>query len=335
MSPVHLPAPTHHLPTPTHLSPARRGRTGFTLVELLVVIAIIGTLIGLLLPAVQAAREAARRIQCRNHLKQVGLALHNINDAKRYLPPITAPTSRDPLLTRGPFYGVVGFTVFTWLLPYVEQAPLYDLAMTQRTVYTPVPGAPGAGVIYSVSIPLYLCPTETSSPGGLGATTSGGANQWAVGNYATNYNVFGNPGAATPDLRMQGAARISQSFPDGTSNTVMVAERYGTCGSSGVADDPSTNGCLWSDSNSRWRPVFCVNETMQSPSTHGYTACAMFQTAPNWRSGCDSSRAQTPHSGIMNVTLGDASVRGVDDSIAPATWANVCHPADGLTVGDW
>jgi hypothetical protein len=61
----------------------------------------------------------------------------------------------------------------------------------------------------------------------------------------------------------------------------------------------------------------------------------MFQTAPNWRSGCDSSRAQTPHSGIMNVTLGDASVRGVDDSIAPATWANVCHPADGLTVGDW
>jgi prepilin-type N-terminal cleavage/methylation domain-containing protein len=308
---------------------------GFTLVELLVVIAIIAVLIGLLLPAVQSAREAARRLQCKNNLKQLGLALHTINDAKGYLPPLTAPSSRDPLLHRGPYFGVTGFTVFTWLLPFVEQGPLYDLAMTQRTVYTPVPGAPGHGVIYSVSIPLYLCPSEASSPTGLGSTTSGGANQWAVGNYATNYNVFGNPQASTAEQRMQGSSRISQSFPDGTSNTVMVAERYGTCGSSGNANDGSTNGCLWSDSNDRWRPVFCVNEQNQVPATPGYTACATFQVSPNWIKNCDSSRAQTPHPGSMNVGLGDASVRTVEGGVSALVWDRVCNPADGQVTGSW
>lgn len=313
-----------------------RVRQGFTLVELLVVIAIIGVLVGLLLPAVQSAREAARRLHCKNNVKQLGLALHSINDSQGSLPPLTAPSSRDPLLNRGPFFGVTGFTVFTWLLPYVEQTALFDLAMTQRTVYTPVPGAAGAGVVYSVPVSLYLCPSEASSPGGMGATTSGGANEWAVGNYANNYNVFGNPMASTPEMRMQGTARISQSFPDGTSKTVVVAERYGTCGSSGSANDDSTNGCLWSDSNSRWRPVFCVNETSQSPSTTGYTDCAMFQVNPNWISNCDSSRAQTPHPGVMNIGLADGSVRGVDGGISETTWAHLCHPADGQVIsGDY
>ncbi len=324
----------HPLRDRASIGPAQRQRA-FTLVELLVVIAIIGVLVGLLLPAVQSAREAARRIQCKNNVKQLGLALHTINDARGYLPPLTAPTSRDPLLHRGPYFGVTGFTVFTWLLPYVEESALYDLAMTQRTVYTPVPDAGGAGVIYSVPISLYLCPSDGSSPGGMGATTSGGANQWAVGNYANNYNVFGNPTAPTPDQRMQGSSQISQSFPDGTSKTVVLAERYGTCGSSGVPDDSSTNGCLWSDSNNRWRPVFCVNETSQTPSTTGYTACSMFQVSPDWIRNCDSSRAQTPHPGVMNIGLADGSVRGIDGGVSETTWARLCHPADGQVVGDW
>mgnify|MGYP006277368567 CR=1 FL=1 len=315
-------------PSRSSLAPA------FTLVELLVVIAIIGTLVGLLLPAVQAAREAARSMSCKNQLKQIGIAMQSINDAKRGLPPAASPSSRDvaPLAGNG-YRGYTGFTAFTFLLPYVEQGPLFDLA--NRTVYTPVPNAPGAGVIYSVSIPTFLCPSEMSSPGGMGATTSGGANQWAVGNYAVNYNVFGNPTASTPDARMQGNARISQSFSDGTSKTVIVAERYGTCGSAGNADDPSTDGSLWSDSNSRWRPVFCVNDPDQIPATAGYTACLVFQVSPNWVRGCDGARAQTPHYGGMNVTLADASVRAVGGDVDPTTWANVCHPADGQAVGDW
>jgi len=327
---VHTPSICQIFP----LSAAPRKQRAFTLVELLVVIAIIGTLVGLLLPAVQAAREAARGMSCKNQLKQLGISCQTINDAKRGLPPVAAPSSRDVTVLAGSGYrGATGFTAFTWLLPYIEQGNLFDLA--NRTVYTPVPGAPGAGTIYAVSISAFLCPSEMSSPGGLGATTSGGANQWATGNYAVNYNVFGNPTAATPDARVQGTSRISQTILDGTSSTVLLAEKYGTCGSSGTADDSSTNGNLWSDSNSRWRPVFCVNETMQTPSTAGYTTCAVFQVAPHWIKGCDSARAQTPHHGGMSVALADASVRAVQGDVNPIVWANVCHPADGQAVGDW
>ena len=90
----------------------KNKRLGFTLVELLVVIAIIGMLIALLLPAVQAAREAARRMQCSNHLKQVGLAVHNFHDAKNGVPPICLGTERA--------------SIFFLLFPYIEQTALYD-----------------------------------------------------------------------------------------------------------------------------------------------------------------------------------------------------------------
>lgn len=94
----------------------RRNRKGFTLVELLVVIAIIGILIGLLLPAVQAAREAARRMQCTNNLKQVGLALHNYHDTNGYFPPArTSPGNQN----MPGAWGCVSFYVA--LYPFMEQ----------------------------------------------------------------------------------------------------------------------------------------------------------------------------------------------------------------------
>jgi len=96
----------------------------FTLVELLVVIAIIGILIALLLPAVQAAREAARRMQCTNHLKQVGLAVHNFHDARKGLPPTTT--------------GYHQPSWWVWILPYLEQQAVYDQIMGRRD---PVSGA--------------------------------------------------------------------------------------------------------------------------------------------------------------------------------------------------
>ena len=312
----------------------RGGAAAFTLVELLVVIAIIATLIGLLLPAVQSAREAARRTACRSSLRQIGLALHTMHDAKRYLPPLAAPTSLTALSVPGPYKGAIGFTVFTWLLPFLEEDVLFRQA--DRNVNTPVSGAPGRGRVYSVPIATFRCPSDGSSEGGMSLTKNGGADGWAVGNYAANYNVFGNPLASTPDDRVQGRARIPQTFADGTSHVVMLAERYGTCGSGGSLQDARTAGSLWSDSNSRWRPVFCVNEYEQTPKASGYTSCAMFQVAPAWLTGCDSTRAQTAHPGGMSVTMGDGSVRGASDSMDEQTWSAACDPRDGRTVGhEW
>jgi len=307
---------------------ARGCRAGFTLVELLVVIAIIGLLIALLLPAVQSVRESARRTSCGNNMRQVGLALHAITDANQYLPPLSAITKSGTITKAAVQYrGAKGFTAFTWLLPFVEQEGLYRVA--NQDVNTTVDGAPGAGRVYSVPVAAFLCPSDPNNPGGLAATQNGGANKWAVGNYAANYNAFGNPAGATTEERLQGKLKMPLGFMDGTTSTVLVAERYGTCSSSGDVDDGDTRGSLWSDANKRWRPSVCVNNTDQEPDQQGFTQCAMFQSAPHWLKECDPSRAQSPHRGIMPVTLADASVRSLNGSMDEQVWAAICHPSDG------
>jgi hypothetical protein len=127
----------------------------------------------------------------------------------------------------------------------------------------------------------------------------------------------------------------------------MFAERYGTCGSSGDPNagwagppqntsTPPTYGNLWSDSNSVWRPAFCINNASKSPSAAGYPACPMFQVRPNWVSGCDSVRPQAGHASGMNVGLGDGSVRFLTGGLSQATWERACDPRDGAPLAaDW
>ena len=112
-------------------------RVGFTLVELLVVIAVIGILIGLLLPAVQAAREASRRMQCTNHLKQIGIALHNYHDTYNVLPPIMSRAQRILGTERDGCLGGKITSVHSRLLPYLEQTSIYQLIpQNQEWLYT-------------------------------------------------------------------------------------------------------------------------------------------------------------------------------------------------------
>jgi prepilin-type N-terminal cleavage/methylation domain-containing protein len=303
-------------------------RVAFTLIELLVVIAIIAVLIGLLLPAVQRVREAAIRVQCQNQVKQIALATHNLHTAYGILPPLTAPDQYSQITVNGPFKGLYGFTVFGCLLPFLEESAVYEKARADTN------GAnnwPVDGLCYPIK--GFQCPGEflNAGPNGVGFGTyvqpfiGGDPRPWGFGNYAANYFVFGDPAQGN----VQGKNRF-QDFPDGLSQLVMFAERYGTCTSSG--DTNQTYSTLWGDSTTYWRPVFCLNNLQRSPTGPGYPACGMFQVQPNWLTGCDAKVAQSPHS-VMNVGLGDGSVRAVSRELDPAIWAAVCDPRDGVPVG--
>lgn len=158
----------------------------FTLVELLVVIAIIGVLIALLLPAVQAAREAARRMQCANHLKQIGLAIHNFHDTVMGLPPVTVGNISDTNWAHTGYNTVTdttkhdGVTLFALIYPYMEQQALYDaLANPPETSIRPMTMSSWAWVLLDTNHPNlvkgfasvsgYRCPTRRG--GGSVSTT--------------------------------------------------------------------------------------------------------------------------------------------------------------------
>ncbi len=209
-----------------------RRRNGFTLIELLVVIAIIAVLIGLLLPAVQQAREAARRTQCQNNLKQLGIALHNYHDALRTFPPNLTPGGTAYNYAKG------GWGVLAHLNPYLEQTNVYNLM--NLTLPTYVQTGPGVYVFaggdvntqkaVQTVVPLFLCPSDVGRPvdGGYGLTTMGPTNYCANqgsgvdtfnGDVAQNGSPLNADGVFFADSRV----RVSD-IQDGTSNTAAFSE---------------------------------------------------------------------------------------------------------------
>ncbi|MCH2114741.1 MAG: DUF1559 domain-containing protein [Pirellulales bacterium] len=237
---------------------SRGGPHGFTLVELLVVIAIIGVLVALLLPAVQAAREAARRVTCVNHLKQIGLAIHNYHDA----------TGKLPASTGYPKTSNTG-TWATLILPYLEQQTLFDAFDFSR----PVSSQSNRPAVTTV-IPVYICPSDPdgSTPilekrldtywnpergmglwytGSIGPTTAGIGTTWctpfcpeAKPSYCCQGCHFGAGGRfcdlPTGDASVGMFSRYPTDYDfsqvtDGLSNTLMVGETLpGHCAFNGA-----------------------------------------------------------------------------------------------------
>jgi prepilin-type N-terminal cleavage/methylation domain-containing protein len=236
--------------------PLREKRqAAFTLVELLVVIAIIGILVGLLLPAVQAAREAARRMQCSNNLKQIGLAVHNYASAHNVFPTgyVTAELSRDAA-GNGPRSG---WSWSTFIMPFIEQSNLYNTLQPGRLLASDASVTDPMRQAMQQPLPMYRCPSDTGpalmTTVGMRvhlpedtANPTANATQVAVTNYvgnntSTKWHMGGRLIGAGPGLRHAIAQwpnnpgfngifgedfKISfRDVTDGTSNTMLVGEK--------------------------------------------------------------------------------------------------------------
>ncbi len=275
----------------------RRIRQGFTLIELLVVIAIIAVLISLLLPAVQSAREAARRAQCTNNLKQIGLALHNYHTANGTFPQGISVNiqSMNPVQ----YANWNSWSAQAEMLGYMEQQPLYNAANFSWGVF-PTNLVNGLNnTVANTIINSYLCPSDPNSgsaSGGdesiggctnnyaasFGTDTTGGNYSWGANNNQFNYQGVGG----CVGLFGWGVAYGIQHCTDGSSNTIAYAEWL-------VGDGKATSG-------SRYRGNAEANDgTSNTWSLNALTNLANTQTALQQ---CGQKFTQEPASSAANIS---------------------------------
>jgi len=352
------------------MNPCSRVRRGFTLIELLVVIAIIAVLIALLLPAVQAAREAARRSQCVNNLKQIGLGLHNYHSTNDTFPPGAACTQSTPGCTGNwQSHSVLGM-----MLPYMEQTAIYS-SINFMIVAT---GDANQNLTARRStINSFMCPSD-GNVSGSGGSWSGNDNVRLCSYEGSQGTTAGNGYNATvTGLFGMGKAYGIRDCTDGSSNTVAFSEHVaGTPGNStgqnpgrkgnGVnGSSPSTSVTdAWQFSstvltdlqtcNASWNGATAGSNNLINNGGQwwisGNTAYTLFNTivTPNstqykWancRSGCGGcspdgssyANVSSNHSGGVNVLMGDGSVKFLKDSIAQNVWWGLGTRGNGEVV---
>lgn len=275
-------------------------RKGFTLIELLVVIAIIAVLIALLLPAVQQAREAARRSQCKNHLKQIGLALHNYTDTYKVFPPASSynMNASDPRNC---------VSAFVFILPYMEQATLY-----QKWDFNYNQTASQNSVANRTPVSAYFCPTRPRTS--KNATAS---SQDALGDYAlsagTGHTNSADPAQSKGLFHMNSAISF-RDITDGSSNTFMIGEK-------GVEYyETLSQQFRWGWHSAR-STVVRLNKFVGG-------------TVPGIYSDTNANFA-SDHTGGGHFALGDGSVRFVSENIDFTLYKNIGDRADGNVISDF
>lgn len=342
-----------------------RHRCGFTLIELLVVIAIIAVLVAILLPAVQQAREAARNSQCKNNIKQIGVALHNYHEAMSVFPPALIHSGDYNATNHYSFS--LNHTGWTMLLPYIDQAALYNQfnfsiasGPAQNTagppVYTgglTVPQAPT-----STMIQAFLCPSDdaarlyTLTAAGYQSTNAAPTNYVFAGGRngedAQPWHVYATSTYGIPDGRIvryrgafgnNGSARIADIL-DGTSNSVLVGEsvkvKYDTNNWTpvwGQGKHVGVYGRIITEPESTATPANLVNNQRYRINEPAVSTNPTY-TMPNGRlpyAWVFSSK----HTGGANFVFGDGSVKFLSDGIDYNTLALINYIADGDRPGEF
>ena len=321
-------------------------RRAFTLVELLVVIAIIGILVALLLPAVQAAREAARRMQCGNNLKQLGLALHNYHDTHRSLPSGWIISRGGGAPANGADYAQWGWQSF--ILPFIEQSALHSSVNVGTVHLQQAVAVPASLTLLQTHIGNFRCPSDVGPKTNTQRQFPQGGNiPIATSNYTGNHSSV----ALTPtNLERFGLFQENVGIKlgeiiDGTSNTVAVGERRWRYKATSGMVCTARAGVVFGVRSPNVNTEVCDTVSFGRPKlNYTYSDDAACGTAAQARHGYSSM-----HPGGALFAFGDGSVQFISETIdadmgpdqqtinnAPnSTWERLLAKADGDPVGQF
>jgi prepilin-type N-terminal cleavage/methylation domain-containing protein/prepilin-type processing-associated H-X9-DG protein len=299
----------------------KKDRRAFTLTELLVVIAIILVLLGLFLPAIQSVRESARRLQCQNNLKQVAIGLHNYHDSIRVLPP-AYPGGFDPFLDDKRW----GWAAF--ILPFIEQQPLYNQMDPVQDGLFHVVFNPGKRSLLETPVSTYLCPSDDSGTradinrdfsGPASADSRKSASMFhlnhlgfraAKSNYVCNFGAFWRPNYGIwSDMELRGDGVMGcntkvrlTDISDGTSNTFAIGER-----------SSRNHAAVWAGVEA-WNQCTSQGVSMVSGTAY-YALNSPASPYPYTCDGVGASGFSSMHPGGANFAMCDGAIRFVSSSI--------------------